>query len=194
MANNNTKDNVGVGKPKINGQIFRAPSGTSLPTDATTALASAFENLGHISTDGLVNSFKRTSTEIKSWDGAVVAVPQTDYSDTFKYTMIEAFNAEVLKTVYGDNKVTGTISTGLAVAVSPDEDVEHVYVAELEPAPNVKKRIVIPAGKVTEVGDISYKRDNVIGYPVTITCLGDSSGNSHYEYIRDITTTSTVTT
>ena len=34
--------NVTVGKPKVGGAVFRAPLGTELPTDATTALNEAF--------------------------------------------------------------------------------------------------------------------------------------------------------
>ena len=41
MANN--KANVTTGKPKVGGAVFRAPVGTTLPTDASTALNSAFK-------------------------------------------------------------------------------------------------------------------------------------------------------
>ena len=49
------------------------------------------------------------------------------------------------------------------------------------------KRIVIPNGKVSEVGEISYSDDDATGYETTLTCMPDSDGNSHYEYIKAIT-------
>ena len=41
-------DNVSTGKPKITGAVYRAPLGTALPTDATTALSGAFVDMGYI--------------------------------------------------------------------------------------------------------------------------------------------------
>jgi hypothetical protein len=50
------------------------------------------------------------------------------------------------------------------------------------------KRIVIANGQVTEVGDIEYKDDSVIGYPLTITAFpggwtSTSDTDTHKEYI-----------
>ena len=42
MANN--KDNVSTGKPKVGGAVFTAAAGSTLPTDATTALDEAFKS------------------------------------------------------------------------------------------------------------------------------------------------------
>ena len=56
----NNAQNVTTGKPKIGGAIFRAPLGSTLPTDAVTALDAAFKNMGYISEDG-VRSEEHTS-------------------------------------------------------------------------------------------------------------------------------------
>lgn len=182
MADNNVA-HVTAGKPKVGGAIYRAPLGTSLPTDASSALSAAFKNLGFVSEDGVTNSNSPESDEIKAWGGDTVLNLQTAKPDTFKYTLIEALNAEVLKYVYGDANVTGTLETGLAVKANSDNQAENVLVIDMVLNGGVLKRIVIPKGKVSEVGDIVYQDGGAVGYETTLTALPDSSGNTHYEYI-----------
>lgn len=182
MANNNVA-NVTAGKPKIGGAIYRAPIGTTLPTDASTALAAAFENMGFVSEDGVTNSNSMESDELKAWGGDTVLNPQTAKTDTFKYKLIEALNVEVLKYVYGDDNVSGTLATGITITANSEDQAEQVIVIEMALKGGVIKRVVIPNGKVTEVGDIVYQDGNAVGYETTLTALPDTSGNTHYEYI-----------
>lgn len=180
MSNN--KSYVSVGKPKIGGAIWRAPEGTALPTTAGGELDSAFEALGYISEDGVVNANARTTENIKAWGGDTVLTTLTEKTDTFAFTMIESLNGVVLKTVHGDNNVTGDLTSGLTVKVNASDDEPHAYVIDQELQGNVKMRIVIPSAKVSEVGDITYKDDTAIGYPVTLSALPDEDENYHYEY------------
>ena len=179
----NTVTNVTAGKPKIGGAIFRAPKGTSLPTDATTSLGASFVCLGYVSEDGLTNDNSPDSDKIKAWGGDTVLTVQNSKDDTFGFTLIEALSVDVLKTIYGDENVTGDITTGITVKANSKDLDEYVWAIDMIMRGNVLKRVVIPLGKVFEVGTITYSDGDAVGYETTLQTSPDSAGNTHYEYI-----------
>lgn len=179
----NTVSNVTAGKPKISGSIFRAALPATLPTDATTALDAGFKLMGYISEDGVVNSNTPETTDIKAWGGDTVLNIQESKDDTFQFTMLEVLNADVLKAVYGSSNVTGALSTGITVTANSDESEEGAWAIDMILRDGAVKRIVIPDAKISDLGDISYTDSDAVGYEVTLTCMPDTSGNTHYEYI-----------
>lgn len=180
MANIN---NVTVGKPKIGGSLSVASAGTTLPTDAKTALAVAFKNLGYISDEGLVNSNSPENENIKAWGGDTVLTTSSSKDDTFRFSLLEAKNADVLKLVYGDSNVSGTLGEGLTIKANSKELESHVLVFDIVFRNNALKRIVIPNAAVTAIGDITYVDGEAVAYEVTITAYPDNEGNTHYEYL-----------
>lgn len=180
-----TVTKVSAGKPKVAGAVYRAPLGTALPTDATTALAAAFLDMGYISEDGVTNSNSPDTEKIRAWGGQVVLIVSTEKPDTFKLTFLESLNENVLKTVYGDANVTVNAEAGTISVVANAEALEdHVYVIDMALRGGALKRVVIPSGALSALGDIVYKDDEAIGYEVTLDCMPDGSGNNHYEYIK----------
>lgn len=177
---------VTAGKPKITGAVFRAPLGTNLPSTATETLNSAFKELGYVSDAGVVNSNSPSNTAIKAWGGETVLDVQTDKPDTFKMAFIEATNEEVLKMVYGDGNVSGSIASGLTIKANSEEQDEQCLVIDMV-LKNAIKRIVLPAAKVTAVGDITYADGSAVAYDTTLSChpYATWDGDTHREYILE---------
>lgn len=177
--------NVTVAKPKKGGAVFRAPLGTPLPTSAKDELNEAFKDLGYISTNGVVNSNSPEVENFLAWGGDVVFTDQKSKTDTFKMTLIEALNIEVLKTVYGDNNVTGDLKTGISIKANNDPQEASCYVIDTIQRGNVLQRLVLPNASVTAVGDITYADGTLLGYETTLTAALDDEGSTHYDYRVD---------
>lgn len=175
-------DNVSVGKPKITGAIFRAPVGTALPTDATTELNEAFKEQGYVTEDGVTNSYELESETVKAWGGDIVETPETGVTDSWNFSLMESLNTETMKTVYGDENVTGTLESGIKVAVKSSGRDASAWVIDTILKGGYLRRLVIPNGKITEMGEIVYQDAEAIAYPITITGSADEDGATHYEY------------
>ena len=123
---------VTVSKPKVGGAVWRAPLGTTLPTDATAALDKAFKSLGYISEDGMTNANSPESDSIKAWGGDTVHTYQTEKEqqdacwvvetilngDTVKRVVVPCAKiTEIEDIVYKDDEALGY---GVTISATPD--------------------------------------------------------------------------
>lgn len=187
MANDVSK--IIAGTPLATGGVLIGDTGSTLPTDATTAADVAFLSAGYVGEDGLTESGSRTTDKKKEWGGRVVRVLQTDYSLTYQFAFLESRNSTVLKTVFGDDNVTTTAaddSHGLQQAIKKNADLipHKSFIFEMKDG-DVKTRVVVPDGQITEVGDITWTNGDLVQYQVTVECFPDANGNNAYEYTDD---------
>lgn len=180
----NTATNVTTGKPNISGAVYVAPIGTTLPTDATTALDNAFVCLGYVSEDGLENNNDMDVSAIKAWGGMIVYRSLNELDDNFVLTLIESENTDVLKAVYGSNNVTVDANGNVTVAVKADDPEENVWVFELALRNSRAKRIVIADGAITAREAITYNDSDAVGYGITVSAYPDANGETHKEYLE----------
>lgn len=186
MANDATK--VTTGKPKKGGAIYRAALGATLPTNATDTLT-GFDCLGYVSEDGVTNSNSPSSSATKAWGGDIVLNLQTEKDDTFKFTLIEFMNDDVKKAIYGTSNVE-TITVGsdshteTKISANSDDQEDASWVIDMVLKGGKLYRIVIPNAKITAIGEIVYNDSTAAGYELTISCVPDLTGNTHYEYFN----------
>lgn len=172
-------------KPAVGGGIWTAAKGSTLPTNASAALDNAFASLGYVSDAGVQRNISRDSNVIHAWGGDPVAVLSNNKSETFKFKLIEPSNVDVLGLVFGE--ASGTLATGITVKSKADISTPRAFVIETIMADDVHQRIVVPEAVVTDIGEIVYVDNDVVGFDVTITAMADAQGNTAYEYQQTVT-------
>ena len=182
--------NIVAAAPMATGGVSIGPLGAALPTDATTALGAALKSAGYIGESGLTESADRSTEKVKAWGGDVVKVVQTDFSTTYTFTFLETLNADVLRTVYGDQNVTVTPASSskgslYAVKINADTLPHKSFVFDMRDG-DARIRIVVPDGQITEVGEITYSDAEVVGYSVTVEAYRDPVlGANALKYLDD---------
>lgn len=183
----NNKKNVSLGKPKVDGMVYVANTGTTLPTDATTPLTEQYKNVGFISDDGITNSTDTDTTTVTDAGGNTVINEITSYSETYQFAMMET-QADALGVRFGSENVK-TEEEKLTVDHKMPSGESKIYVFEILLTGNKVKRIVVPDGTITEYGDTQYHAGDAILYDVTVGANPSSliNGATSREYIATIT-------
>lgn len=170
----NTTAFVSAAKPGIGGAIWTAPLGTPLPATASAPLAEAFESLGYLSDDGLKHNVNMSSQQTKAWGGDVVLSSQTDKNHTYVFSALESLNTTVMKVVYGDENVSGSLASGVTSKLNSQEVPERAWVFDEILRNGVLKRTIIARGKITTIAEITDSDNNPIAYNLTLQAMPDS--------------------
>lgn len=184
MADSTTNDStmVSLGKFKVGGYAYWAPAGTTLPTNASTALSSAFKLLGYLSEDGLTNTTDTDTTEIKDANGTTVMKVITSYAESYQFALLEVLRAEAAKMRYNTGAVTGT-DKSMTIKHQMPSDEDFVLVFEIAMSGDVKDRLVIGNGTRAEFGDRQVHAGDAQVYDVTVSANDMGNGVTAIEYI-----------
>lgn len=178
----NSTENVSAAKGVKGGYFFSAPLGTAVPTDITSALDENYVNLGYVLEDGFVFSEDTDNTEVKDINGDTIANLSGSRTETVQVTLAEV-KKDTLSEVRGHANVKDEKGI-LTVKHNSEERETRVYVLELILKDGRRQRSVIPAGKVTEIGDVTYHSSDVVAFELTITCFVDENGDTVIDYIE----------
>lgn len=172
--------NVAIPKPKTGGAVYSAAAGSALPSSAEGDLPAAYNSLGYLSEDGITIAFDDETESITAFGGDTVLTVRTSHSETATFTPLEQ-NVYALAATYGEDNVTVS-GDGLTILHNGKERVASPWVFDMALSNDMMKRIVVPLGKIVEVGEVGYKNGEPIAPELTLAMSPDSAGNTAYEY------------
>lgn len=182
----NSTDNVSNTKGVRGGYIFVAPVGTTLPTDYSTALPTAYKCLGFISEDGYVETVDSDSEDLVDMNGDLMDSPQTSRVESAQLTLAE-IKAMTLKLMYGDENVTDKAGV-ITVKHNGNSNGTWVVVLDLLLKNNRKWRKVVPLFQCSELDDLTLAVGELAARALTAKYLTDGDGNTCYDYIQSTET------
>lgn len=182
----NNAANISTGKGLKGGYAFAAPLGTTLPEDYSSALDTAFEPVGYVSSDGITFTTDEDNDSINDMNGESVNTSFSGRVDEEQFTPLEN-KALVQKILYGIDNTTdenGIIST----KHNSNAHAEYAYVFELVLKDNRRWRVVVPDGQTLSIDDLQVDSSDAAARQVTIKNLPDASGNTYYDYMQSTET------
>ena len=182
----NSTDNVSSTKGVRGGYIFVAPVGTTLPTDYSTALPTAYKCLGFIYEDGYVETVDSDSEDLVDMNGDLMDSPQTSRVESAQLTLAE-IKAMTLKLMYGDENVTDKAGV-ITVKHNGNSNGTWVVVLDLLLKNNRKWRKVVPLFQCSELDDLTLAVGELAARALTAKYLTDADGNTCYDYIQSTET------
>lgn len=185
-TNTNTQANVSAGKGVKGGYIFSAPVGTALPTDIKSKLDPAFKCLGFISEDGYVETIDEDSDDLVDMNGDIMDSTSGNRVESAQFTLAE-IKADALKRQYGERNVTDENGV-ISVKHNSDSHDSFSYVLELVLKNGRRWRKVVPAGKSSELDDLTIASSELCQRALTMKYLTDDAGNTCYDYYESTET------
>lgn len=168
----------------VTGKVFVGPLGTTLPEDVTTPLNAAFESVGFISEDALIESLSITTERLRAWQRPVgLRTLTTEVEWTFQFGMLET-SPLVLDLYYGGAETTvdaGVATTGI---LSWPTSTQRAMVVEIEDG-DVITRYAIPVVEIGEREEVNHSNTEGTIWGVTVNVMGSDLDEMAFRYTND---------
>jgi hypothetical protein len=171
--------------PRIwqSGDVYYGAIGTTAPTDTTTALNAAYKAVGLLSEDGVTEAREEDSNDYYAWGSILVRTVRSRHRRSFSFVALE--NNKDLWVLLNPGSATPVTATGTTTRIvkvpTPNP---QAFVFHMVDGTNIR-RIVIPRGEVTEVGDTVMGQTDMEMREITVTVYADSTGVLYREITND---------
>lgn len=170
-----------------NGAIYKAPVGSTAPTDEVAAWGAAWINLG-FATDGFTLTPDLKVQEITAWQTLdIVRVIRQQLLRSVQFELLQS-NVETVKMAWGGLVITpGTSPKYGAVPTAPGVSTEFALGMDWVDGA-LLQRIIIPRADLLKLSPVKYGRGDVVRYNFDARILPPASGPSVQIWGADLAT------
>lgn len=185
MGNNqNILAGTGAAGSDGTGLAWFAPTGSTAPTDATTALAAAWKNAGMITDNGLTGKVNTSSKDVKAYGSLQIQRKIiTDSSLQFDIAFLET--NQYSQAIYWGlslSAISPTVGTG-AFNFTFGTYTRQLFAAVFDIIDGTNRlRYYCPSVEVTDRKDFQVGNGQEISWGVTLTAYPNSSGVALQQY------------
>ena len=167
--------NLGIGNSAdsgITGMFYRAASGTSLPSSASTTPGSSWSEVGAISHDGITFTPNRTFDDLKNWANKIERQLPSKEAGQVVAPIIHT-TQDVFETLFGATNVTVAAATsqhGKQITVNMDSNAlpdPQAFLFVMKDGDDMMM-IGTTKGFISDLGDVAFQPDDAITWEATI--------------------------
>lgn len=166
------------------GEVWVAPTGTTLPTTLTGALDPLFDSLGYTAEDGVTIAPELGVTEIMAWQSrSPIRIVETSRVMRITVPGFE-FNDQAVEVYFGGGAFSSVDST-TELFTPPDPGTVTKWACVFDTQDGIDQyRWVFDQVVLTEVGEISHVKDSASTLQVTLTALAGTDGDAGWRFYR----------
>lgn len=163
----------------VTGALYVGDKGAEFPIEMG-AWTAPFVDLGYISDEGITENREADTTPFTPWQtNAPIRVETTSEIITWE-TVLWTTSFDTVSVYFkvkeADMEV-GTTDTDVISFVDGDKKPRDLRAWGIDVIDGVyARRVSIPNGEVTERGGLTYRKDQLIGYPITVTAYPGPDG------------------
>ena len=159
------------------GSIWKAPAGTTLPSDSTTAYASGFLNLGWISDGGFQIDQSLKTKGVNAWQSIeVVRMISTSLERSVSFEALES-NKQTIQLAWNGTVTPGSGGAYSMSLTSSALNTEFILGIDWSDG-TTSQRIVFPRAVLKSLPKIKYTRQDAVTLSLEIQALQPTDGSA----------------
>lgn len=166
------------------GAIWKAPTGTTLPTDEVSAWGTGWVNLGFVE-DGFKVKQDLKTTEVSAWQTLEpVRIINDSLTRSVSFTL-EQSNKDTVELAWGGATITPGTGGKYTLAIPSASAVAEFIIGLDWNDGATTQRIIFTRAALLSLPELTFSRKDAVKYPLEFRALAPASGDSVLVYGND---------